>query len=294
MEAIARRGPGLRDFDERVEPVRGVTMRWRVGGSGPPLILVHGLGGVGANWAALVPPLAARRRVLVLDLPGHGRSAPLPAACGLASFADRVVLVAEREGMLPAAIAGHSLGGAVCVRLALRRPDAARALALFAPAGLLSFPAWRRGAMAAARALRPAEAWLARNRDEVALRPRLKRLAFGVWGAVHPAGMLPDAVVGLLEGSGLATDTLTARRALIAERCADDLATLRCPALLVWGARDRLVPLDVGFEYAQRLGAPLRVLPAAGHLLIGEYPHECARLLEEFLEGAELADERRA
>jgi len=53
--------------------------------------------------------------------------------------------------------------------------------------------------------------------------------------------------------------------------------------LVVWGARDRLVPLEVGFEYARRLQAPLRVLPAAGHLVIGEYPVECARLVETFL-----------
>lgn len=261
-------------------------MRWQVAGSGPPLVFLHGLGGVGANWAGVAPALADRRRVLVVDLPGHGGSAPLPAACGLASFADRVVLVAEREGMLPAAFAGHSLGGAACVRLALRHPGAVRALVLFAPAGLLSFSAWRRGAMTAARALRPAEAWLARRRDVVAVRPRLKRLAFGVWGSVHPATMPAGAVLGLLEGSGLATDTLTARRALIAERCADELDRLACPTLLVWGARDRLVPLEVGFEYARRLAAPLRTLPAAGHLVIGEYPGECARLIDEFLASA--------
>jgi pimeloyl-ACP methyl ester carboxylesterase len=284
MEAMARSG-----FEARVEPVRGVPMRWRVGGSGPPLVLVHGLGGVGANWSEMASALSARWRVLVPDLPGHGGSLPLPASCGLASFADRVALVAEREGMLPAAVAGHSLGGAVTTRLALRHPGAVSALALFASAGLLAFPAWRRGAMSAARALRPVEAWFARNSDEVARHPRLRRAAFGVWGAVHPAGMSPGAVAGLLEGSGLATDTLTARRAMIAEQSRDELADLSCRVLLVWGARDRLVPLDVGFEYARLLAAPLRVLPAAGHLVIGEYPEECTRLLEEFLEPARAA-----
>jgi pimeloyl-ACP methyl ester carboxylesterase len=101
--------------------------------------------------------------------------------------------------------------------------------------------------------------------------------------------MSPGAVVGFLEGSGLATDTLTARRAMIAERSRGELANLPCPTLLVWGARDRLVPLDVGFEYARLLDAPLRVVPAAGHLVIGEYPEECTRLLEEFLESARAA-----
>jgi pimeloyl-ACP methyl ester carboxylesterase len=283
MEATAVSG-SLHGFAERVEPIRGVPMRWRVGGAGPPLVLVHGLGGAGANWTEMATALAARWRLLVPDLPGHGRSAPLPVACGLASFADRVVLVAEREGMLPAAIAGHSFGGAVSTRLALRRPDAVRALALFASAGLLSFPAWRRAATRATRALRPARAWLARNSEMVARRPRLRRAALGGWGAVHPAGMSPGAVAGFLEGGGLATDTPTARHALIAERSRDELGSLSCPTLLVWGARDRLVPLEVGFEYARLTGASLRVLPAAGHLVIGEYPQECARLLEEFLD----------
>jgi pimeloyl-ACP methyl ester carboxylesterase len=283
MEATAASG-SLHRFSERVEPIRGVPMRWRVGGAGPPLVLVHGLAGAGANWTEMAVALAARWRLLVPDLPGHGGSAPLPVACGLASFADRVALVAEREGMLPAAIAGHSFGGAVSTRLALRRPDAVRALALFASAGLLSFPAWRRTATRATRALRPARAWLARNSEMVARRPRLRRAAFGGWGAVHPAGMSPGAVAGFLEGSGLDTDTPTARHALIAERSRDELGSLSCPTLVVWGARDRLVPLEVGFEYARLTGASLRVLPAAGHLVIGEYPQECVRLLEEFLD----------
>lgn len=258
-------------------------MRWWVGGSGPSVVLVHGLGGVGANWDEMASALVSRWRVLVLDLPGHGGSAPLPAACGLASFADRVAYVAEREGMLPAAVAGHSLGGAVATRLALRRPEAVRALALFASAGLLSFPVWRRVGMRVARALRPAEAWFARNAAEVASRPRLRRLAFGGWGAVESARMSPAAVIGFLEGSGLATDSVTARRALFAERLRDELGAISCPTLVVWGARDRLVPLEVGFEQARLLRAPLRVLPAAGHLVIGEYADECTRLLEEFL-----------
>jgi pimeloyl-ACP methyl ester carboxylesterase len=137
--------------------------------------------------------------------------------------------------------------------------------------------------MAASKALVPFEAWLSRHRAEVARRPRLRRLAFGVWGSVHPAGMPPEACLGFLEGSGMATDTRTARRALIAERCREELELLERPALLVWGARDRLVPLEVGFEYARRLRAPLRTVPAAGHLVIGEYPDECVVLLEEFL-----------
>jgi pimeloyl-ACP methyl ester carboxylesterase len=54
--------------------------------------------------------------------------------------------------------------------------------------------------------------------------------------------------------------------------------------LLLWGSRDRLVPLVDGFEYARRLRAPIRTLPAAGHLLVGEQPRACAEILVDFLD----------
>src|SRR5919206_350635 len=82
-----------------------------VGGDGTPLVLVHGLGGGASNWVELAPALARRYRVLVPDLPGHGGSAPFPAAPTLSPFADVLAALAEQEGMVPAAVVGHSLGG---------------------------------------------------------------------------------------------------------------------------------------------------------------------------------------
>ena len=108
-------------LEERFANVKGVRMRYFVGGEGPPLILVHGLGGAGSNWTELAPLLLRTHRLLVPDLPGHGGSTALPAVSGLQPYADRVALVAEAEGMLPAPVVGHSLGGMVVLRLALAR-----------------------------------------------------------------------------------------------------------------------------------------------------------------------------
>src|SRR2546423_11101447 len=134
----------LAGWEERFAEIRGVRMRYFVGGEGPPLILVHGLGGAAANWTELVPLLVGRHRLLVPDLPGHGGSTALPAVSGLEPFADRVALVAEREGMLPAAVVGHSLGGMVVLRLALRRPGDVQALVLASAAGLSIGNVWGR------------------------------------------------------------------------------------------------------------------------------------------------------
>src|SRR5437868_12269336 len=109
--------PGL---EEHFAQVKGVRMRYFVGGDGAPLVLVHGLGGAASNWTELAPLLLERHRLLVPDLPGHGGSTALPAVSGLEAFADRGALVAEREGVLPAAVVGDAPGGMVDVGLALR------------------------------------------------------------------------------------------------------------------------------------------------------------------------------
>jgi pimeloyl-ACP methyl ester carboxylesterase len=272
----------LRGFDAQLSEVGGCRIRSFVGGEGPPLVLIHGLGGSAANWTLLAPLLARRHRVLVPDLPGHGGSGPTRAPEGLASLADVIGAVMDVHEMAPSPVVGHSLGGDVAVRLAARRPDAVSALVLMAP-----------GSLAASSHL--ARAWLrtwgvlrlsrlgARFRRDIATRPRLRRLAFGGWGAFDAEALSPDAVLGFLDGTVYAIDTATAREALIADECRPELEQVRCPALVVWGARDRTTPLWHGFEYARRLRAPLRTLPATGHLLIAERPEECATIVESFL-----------
>jgi pimeloyl-ACP methyl ester carboxylesterase len=90
------------------------------------------------------------------------------------------------------------------------------------------------------------------------------------------------AVHGFLRGSLLHTDALGAGLALVRDDPRRSLDRVRCPVLVLWGARDRQVPLEDGFEYARRLRAPLRVIADCGHLLIGERPDVVARAAEEF------------
>src|SRR6266550_4398908 len=101
----------LPGFEERFAEARGCRLRYLVRGEGEPLVLVHGLGGAASNWLALAPLLLPGRRLLVPELPGHSGSEPLSAAANLNAYADSLAEVAEREGLFPAAVVGHSLGG---------------------------------------------------------------------------------------------------------------------------------------------------------------------------------------
>src|SRR5579871_6327763 len=115
--------PLIAGFATRAFEWRGTRLRYAVGGAGPPLVLVHGLGGAAANWRALAPSLARGRRVVVPELPGHGGSAPLAGTPELDDFAAAMLAVAEAEDALPAPWVGHSLGGLVAVRAAVLRPE---------------------------------------------------------------------------------------------------------------------------------------------------------------------------
>jgi pimeloyl-ACP methyl ester carboxylesterase len=272
-------------FEERFAEVRGSRMRYFVGGRGdaPPLVLLHGLGGAATNWVDIAPILGQQRRVLVPELPGHGLSTPLPVVPNLAVFADRLALLAEAEAMLPAAVVGHSLGGVVALRLALRRPDDVSAVVLAAAAGISSTTRRAKyglrilGIIGPRRLVAP---WAHRVADS----PRMRYLVFGRWGASDPLILSREAVDGFLAGTKLASDSTSAARALVVDDVRQELSNIRCPCMILWGARDNQLPLADAFDFARRLKAPVRTIADCGHLLIGEHPRACAEAIESFLE----------
>jgi pimeloyl-ACP methyl ester carboxylesterase len=122
---------------------------------------------------------------------------------------------------------------------------------------------------------------LAPYRDLIARRPRLRRLVL-YWGVADTDALEPDAAERFLIGPALHTDTVSASRALVTDDVREHLAGVRCPCLVVWGARDSQVAVGDAFDFSRRLRAPLRVIADCGHLLIGERPDVCASAVREF------------
>ncbi len=264
--------PFLPGFAQRYTNLRGVRLRWFEAGEGETLLLVHGFGGAASNWVAVAPALARRSRVLVPDLPGHGGSTALPGPPErLDPYAERLALLLERAAAAPAVVVGHSLGGVVALRLALRRPDLVRGLVLAGSAGIDSGTRESERALTLASLLQPGKR-ISRWRRGFARHAFLRRLAFGVVSVADPRALSPLVANAFLAGSALHTDVRSAGDALVRDDPRFDLTRVRCPALVLHGARDRQVPLRDGFEYARRLHAPLRVIADCGHLLIGERP----------------------
>jgi pimeloyl-ACP methyl ester carboxylesterase len=272
----------LDGFDDREVVVDGARLRYAISGDGPALVLLHGLGGTIENWRALAPALAERHRVLVPDLPGHGHSEALPDARHLDALVDAVFALAEAEEVERAVWIGHSLGGTVALRAAVRRPDAVRGVVLAAAAGVGSSTRLGRVTVTLMGLVQPGKA-IAPHRRAWANSPLGRRVAFGWWGVGDAIALEPAMAEAFFTGPAFHSKTRQAGRALLRTDPLAELGRITCPVLCLWGASDKWVKLDDGIEYARRLGAPFRTIAGCGHLLIGERPEICLTAIEEFV-----------
>lgn len=271
-----------------LEPRRleGHGLSYRVGGveggEHPPLLLLHGLAGRSGNWHELACHLADRYSMLAPDFPGHGASELGSWASTLAGLAASVRACAAAELDTAPIVVGHSLGGQLALELAASEPGWARALVLISASGISSARPEKSRALTISGRVRPARRfdrfrpWILGNRAT-------RRIAFR--GMVSDADALSDAAADELFAGAAAATTSRALAALLGGEPWRSLRGVRVPALVIWGARDALLPVADGVDYARRLGASLRVLADTGHLPIGERPAECARLIDEFATG---------
>ena len=122
----------------------GRALHYLVRGSGVPLLLIHGLGSSGADWAMQVRALEGRFRLIVPDLPGCGHSLPLRGECSIANFAAALWALLDHLGLAESNIAGFSLGGAVALEMALQRPQCVPRLALINSLASYEMDHWRK------------------------------------------------------------------------------------------------------------------------------------------------------
>lgn len=246
-------------------------------GDGEPLVLLHGVGTNRLIWRHVTGPLARRRRVIAVDVPGFGESAPAGPGFALDEVADRLV---DGLGIERFDVVGHSLGGAVAVVAAARHPQAIRRLVLVAPAGLAP------RATNVAAALGAAAELGTRVRRVLGSRwvghAAARRAMFGT--TVADAGRLsPDDARLLLEGSDGARRVAHGIRQALTADLRHDLAAAPVPVGLIWGAADRLVPYS-GLEALRRLrpDAVIEAL-ATGHVPQVEDPGGFTGALERVL-----------
>lgn len=259
---------------------------------GDPIVWIHGLGGSWQSWLENLPSFAAAGfRCIALDLPGFGYS-PLPrepiTISGYGAIVDELL---DELGISAACLVGNSMGGFIAAEIAIRFPERAERLVLVSAAGLsvqeLHNPMgqallYRFDFLVSAYA-----GWFAAKSDWVARRERLKRGAFSFVTA-YPEKLPAPLLAENLRGQGK-PGFVHAVEALTTYPIRERLPEIACPALIVWGARDLLVPVSDAREFHALIpDSRLVVYPDTGHVPMLERPVAFNALLHAFLTEAPL------
>jgi pimeloyl-ACP methyl ester carboxylesterase len=274
-------------IEEREIEVEGLPTRYLTAGEGSPLLLLHGVGDNALDWRWVMPALARTYQVYAPDLPGSGGSAKPPADYSLTFFTRFVGAFLDALGVDRAVVVGNSLGGLLGLHLALAEPERVTVLGLVGSAGLGRKVAYSLRSLALPGYGKLAVTW-GKRRPGAAQRAlgRSALLFARPWRA--PREWLKEQyrlarLPGFLEAQ---LATVRAQVGLRGQRevLVDRLSQLSIPVLIVWGARDRVLPYSQAQEAMARLrNGSLDLIPDCGHVAHVEHPERFLDSLGRFL-----------
>jgi pimeloyl-ACP methyl ester carboxylesterase len=263
-------------------------------GSGPVLLLIHGMAGTCANWESVIEPLAIHHTVIAPDFPGHGSSAPGGGDYSLGALASALRDLMLTLGHERATLVGHSLGGGVAMQFTYQFPEMVERLVLVSSGGLGPdvSPLLRAAALPGAELFISATAGvgtrigsaIGRGLNLIGLRPNadLTEVTRGYATLTDPGRRKAfvatlRSVVGM-EGQRVgALDRLYLAEAL--------------PLLIIWGENDPIIPVEHAREaHAQLPSSNLEIFEDTGHIPQQERPGRFIAALERFMAETEPAE----
>ncbi len=263
------------------------------GGDGPPIVFLHGHSASWQHWLEQIPVFrGAGHRVVAIDHPGFGLSPLEAAGISITRYAEVVDAVLGELGIARAPIVGNSMGGFIGAELAHRFPQRVERLVLVSAAGLsdryvgirnewFSHPRGERVAGGLFGGPTLSEGALRR----VAARRR-SRVAAMAWIVTHADQLCPRVAWEVLRGIGRPGGP-AALQACVTYDFRDELASIDCPTLIVWGEKDVIVRHSGADEYAAAIaGSRIVRYTDTGHLPMLERPERFNADVREFLAAA--------
>jgi pimeloyl-ACP methyl ester carboxylesterase len=260
---------------DKFATVFGAKIHYLEAGSGPAVILLHGLGGSSANWAPTIAPLAQKYRVLVPDQIGFGKSDKPMLNYRVATLVDFLDGFYKQVGVQKATLVGNSLGGFTAAAFALAHPEKVDKLVLVDAAGF-----------AVTGDLDPRVL----NGLNPSTRQQVKELLSLVFYNKQQFGS--DMVIeGFLASRVTAGDQYTIQRFIDSIGRGEDmldgkLGAIKHPTLIIWGREDGLTPPAMGQRFNKEIaGSQLLIIEKCGHVPQLEKPAEFNGALLKFLGG---------
>jgi pimeloyl-ACP methyl ester carboxylesterase len=237
------------------------TVYYQVIGEGEPIILVHGLIGSTLWWNRNISALAEHYRVYLVDLPGFGTMSHFYYRFVLDEVASWLLFWMEAAGIKQANFVGHSMGGYICIWLAVHKPEVVRTLVLASPAGVL------------------------KTRSLLGYFIPLLQ----VFRIASPS-FLPILVYDTIRAGPLTL--LSAAQDLLAKDIREKLKLISSPTLLIWGINDVLVPpIFAKILHEEIANSNLLILKNAGHVVMYDQWQEFNKALLAFLGSQDLRED---
>jgi pimeloyl-ACP methyl ester carboxylesterase len=281
-------------FEARELDLHGHRVVYRIAGEGPPVLLIHGMINSSRHWREVAMRLAESHTVVAPDLIGHGDSATPRGDYSIGAHAASIRDLLAAIGIESTTVIGHSLGGGIAMQFFYQFPPRTERLALISSGGLGPevSPLLRVAALPGAATLLRAAAnkRVVETLDSRGTAMRERGNSKGVYLQAIARALRP------LQDSGSRQAFLQTLRSVIDVRgqrvsALDRLYLLRdVPMLVVWGERDRTIPLAHGRHTAAAIPhARFETLPKAAHFPHLDDPDGLATILADFLETTEAA-----
>lgn len=259
-----RRDLGRAGMKRRTIEVEGNRVVYFAGGRGArTIVLVHGVNDQAGTWFAVAPALMKDARILAIDLPGHGESAPASGPLPLPLMVKGVGAIIDRESPdAPVVLVGNSMGGWVNMLYAADHPARVSLLVLEDASGM---------------------AW---DMSHVNFFPKNREEAIKVLRLVHgPDAPIPDYLIDtLLKTASTMPQARVLAAGVLPYLIDPHLKDLTMPVTLIWGVHDGLLPVVYAEALHARIaGSTLHVIQDAAHIPHRQSPKEFVRLLHEAL-----------
>lgn len=274
-------------LDHRSLRLHGRELAYVVGGAGPTVLLVHGIGGDWRTWEPVLDGLARQHHVVAVDLPGHGRSAKGMGDYSLGALASALRDLGGALGLERATVIGHSLGGGVAMQFAYQFPERCERLVLVSSGGLgpdvglilrlATLPGSEMFLSLAAPAVKSLSNLATTAGRALRIRPAVDAEFYVRTFAALAEPETRAAFLGTLRG------VVGARGQLVDARDRLYLAQ-HTPTLIVWGKHDAMLPVDHGHSAQEAIpGSRLEVFDNAGHLPQLDDPSRFIAVVDEFI-----------
>ncbi|MEN2975498.1 MAG: alpha/beta hydrolase [Candidatus Caldarchaeales archaeon] len=245
-------------------------------GDNHPLLLIHGWGSSSYSWRRNYPDLSKTFKIVALDLPGFGNSAPLPSGINLDSVSSHIFNLLDQLDLRQTYLVGHSMGGVISAYLAGKRPERISKLVLESPSFL---------------GRRPFFTDLVKNKVIAKILIRflisksfVRRGLRSSYG--NPDLITEETIEGYYQSVVKSGYTLLEASDILKEFDIGILERITCPILFVLGEKDKWIPIEETMRIADRMNAQIAVIPGAGHIPHEERPQEFNRIIVEFLQGS--------